>query len=199
VLSALLRRCKPSMPAPDRITALGVMCTVVQNAGCEPAWADKLFKAARLAAEQTVDAMVRRNAAFLLGVLVDLGAVADAKAVLGILQPMFVNPGGRAAYKWDQEDQATVVDNAAGAVARVVARLERGPLVDAVVAALVNFLPLRDDHEEDWAVYQAVAHALPSLSPATKAALQAKARLAAADPAVKGRMARAALDEILRG
>jgi len=66
-------------------------------------WAEKCFKVARLALQQTEDAPLRRNGAFFLGVLVEQGLVTDLPTVLQLLHPLFVNPGGRNAYKWDLE------------------------------------------------------------------------------------------------
>jgi len=70
-------------------------------------------------------------------------------------------------------------------------------MVEIVVRSLINHLPLRDDHQEDWVVYDALAHALPYLSADTLQGLRAKASLALKDEKVESKLAKMALVRII--
>jgi len=92
-----------------------------------------------------------------------------------------------------------VLDNAVGAVARVLLRLDRADMIEVVVASLLPHLPLKDDHQEDWVVYESLAYASDFLSEETRSKLAGKAAAALADSRVESRLARAALERIMRG
>jgi hypothetical protein len=112
--------------------------------------------------------------------------------------------------RWDQEDQAAVVDNACGAVARVLAALcasgrGQAALIQLVAESLLPHLPLRADHQEDWAVYDALARSREFLSAEARAQVRAVAQHALralqdgeADSAGGGRFARQVLEQLVR-
>jgi importin-4 len=92
------------------------------------------------------DSQVKSNAAYAVGMLVEnSGNVQEIKkaypTILGKLEPLL------------HTSEARQLDNAAGCVARMISRHPDNIPLDDVLPALVNLLPLKEDYEENIAVW----------------------------------------------
>ena len=196
VVSLLLRFSRASMPPRDRVTGVGCLCQLVQHLtfGGEAArvlgpYAAKMFKLALTAVTSAKDQPVRRNATFLVGVMAEAGLLTAAQCVDGLT-------GVRAAFdeaardtshtRWDTENRLAVMDNACGAVARLLGRLVQlnalsADKIEAVVGGLVAALPIREDHLEDWVCYDTLALVASAVSPPTRGLIRDVAARAVQD------------------
>lgn len=104
---------------------------------------------------------VQRTAAFLCGVLlqhtpqiINTGSLINISQILAALHPLF-----------DSQRPAVVVDNACGAVARLITTFPQSVPLQHVLPVLLTALPLREDHEEETPVWTCLIQIVKS-SPA---------------------------------
>lgn len=183
VLPALMRRSKPKMPLRDRICAVGALSQLITNArgGYDPSSGNKLVNVAMDAMRQSDDACLRRNGLVLLGALVDSGERRlDLLTCLTHLRPLFAHHVASAKEKervgtttsWELEDDLAVVDNASALVARCLLREDfPAEAVEGVTNELLEYLPLKFDHDEDWIVYTSLSKVARGCSVAMALAL----------------------------
>ncbi|KAI4109865.1 MAG: hypothetical protein LQ339_001649 [Xanthoria mediterranea] len=131
----------------ERSTAVGVLAECIRGmeASVTP-YTSSLFKILmhRL---QDEDAGVKSNAVFAIGLLVansederEIGR--NFNTVLAKLEPLL------------GEDEARTKDNAAGCVGRMISNYQDKVPLGAVLPALVSVLPLKEDFEENTAVWE---------------------------------------------
>ncbi len=131
----------------ERSTAVGVLAECIRGmeASVTP-YTSSLFKILmhRL---QDEDAGVKSNAVFAIGLLVansederEIGK--NFNTVLAKLEPLL------------GEDEARTKDNAAGCVGRMISNYQDKVPLGAVLPALVSVLPLKEDFEENTAVWE---------------------------------------------
>ena len=96
------------------------------------------------------DAEVRSNAAYGIGLLCEKSTdekevLSNYNVILGKLEPLL-----------HDQQQARLLDNSAGCVARMIRRHPSRVPLDDVLPALVRILPLREDYEENTAVFDMI-------------------------------------------
>lgn len=129
----------------ERSTAVGVLAELIRGMGAAVTPStDRLYKIFlhRLSDE---DAEAKSNAAFGIGLLVE--KTEDAKMaqhfpeILRKMEPLL------------QTEEKRCCDNAAGCVSRMIIKSQGNVPLEAVVPALVDILPLKEDWEENEAVW----------------------------------------------
>ena len=129
----------------ERSTAVGVLAELIRGMGSEVTPStDRLYKVLfhRLGDE---DAEAKSNAAYGIGLLVE--NTEDAKMaqnfpeILRKLEPLL------------QTEEKRCCDNAAGCVSRMIMKSQGSVPLEAVLPALVDILPLKEDFEENGAVW----------------------------------------------
>jgi len=134
----------------ERSTAIGTIAECIGNTGSSiTAYTTGLMRVLikRLGDE---DPEVRSNAAYGTGLLCEKSTdekevLSNYNVILGKLEPLL-----------HDRQQARLLDNSAGCVARMIRRHpSRVPLED-VLPALVRILPLREDYEENTAVFDMI-------------------------------------------
>ena len=164
IYDPLMRYTRASRPTYDRIMALGLLAEIVQ--GIEAAvipFAPKLLTLA-LQSMQDPSPGVKRNAAFLCGMVMLHGGSAtasQARAALTALFPLTNELSGakKGATSFAYSDRAAIVDNACGAIARIIVGIPAAQLPLAeMLPHYLSHLPLKFDHEEDAVVFRSLAH-----------------------------------------
>ncbi|CAM9441954.1 unnamed protein product, partial [Phaeothamnion confervicola] len=182
VLPSLLELTRGTRTADERSFAVGALAEVVEALGGAAAhYFPTLLPTAKLALASG-DASVRRNSAFLAGVLAQAAGPAVAPHAIELLQslePLFRPEAGAAAGGKGGNGstaagaEAGVVDNAASAVARLImASPESVPLAH-VLPTFLKVLPLRADQSENKSVYRCVLGLLAGGGPDVAAQLPA--------------------------
>jgi hypothetical protein len=137
----------------ERSSAVGTMadCIDGMNAACTP-YTQKLMRllVKRLSDE---DPEVKSNAAFGAGLLCEKST--DAKEVLSNyntilskLEPLLDASSGAS------DSHARLLDNAAGCVSRMIKKSPQHVPLEEVLPRLVEILPLKEDYDENEAVYE---------------------------------------------
>ncbi|GBG26624.1 Importin-4 [Hondaea fermentalgiana] len=156
---------------PRQVTICGALAEITDGlgpGGCAPFARELIMYAVPLLSCEL--ALARRNAAFLLGTAVALAGStlqSDGETLMKLLQALEPLLGeaaevDRAAAEARAEDRSlpfeitdvqAVVDNACGAVARLLMRADPGVLpVERIFPSLLQMLPLRFDLSENFAV-----------------------------------------------
>lgn len=134
----------------ERSTAVGTVAECVGNmGGSVSAFTAGLMRVLlkRLGDE---DPEVRSNAAYGVGLLCEKSedekeVLSNYNVILGKLEPLL-----------HQRQEARLLDNSAGCVARMTKRHPSRVPLDDVLPALVEILPLREDYEENTAVFDMI-------------------------------------------
>ena len=129
----------------ERSTSVGVLAEIIRCMGSPvTAWTDRLYKilSHRLSDE---DAETKSNAAYGMGLLVQKtevqSIVSSFPEILRKLEPLL------------QTDEKRCCDNAAGCVSRMIMKDQGSMPLEMVLPALVDILPLKEDYEENEAVW----------------------------------------------
>lgn len=134
----------------ERSTSVGVIAECVRGMqGAVTPWTKGLMKLLmhRLSDE---DAETKSNAAYAVGLLLEhtqdeeVAAGKSLARILEMLEPLM------------RTDAARAKDNAAGCVARIVTQYPDRVPVDAILPALVDLLPLKEDWEENEPVWKMI-------------------------------------------
>jgi len=174
IINVLLQKSKQSGSnalSTRQVTICGAFAEIVGGlgpSGCA-AFAKELMMYA-VSLLSSTHALARRNAAFLLGNLVALGGSqlqGDSQTLFQLLQalePLFgeaaeidaaaaeANQEGRQ-LSFEITDSQAVVDNACGAIARILLHASSGAVpAEQVFPMLLSMLPLRFDMSENYAV-----------------------------------------------
>lgn len=133
----------------ERITSVGVIAECIRAMGSTVTPSTTSLLKILLHRLSDEDAEVKSNAAFAIGLLQESSTreteiLKSFNPILAKLEPML------------HMDVARAKDNAAGCVARMILRHESHVPVDAVVPALVQILPLREDYEENEPVWRMI-------------------------------------------
>jgi hypothetical protein len=136
-----------------RATAIGAIAEAIKGAHAlpPPELTAQLFRLGLNGlANRQADPDIQRTAAFLCGVLIEMGGHSMETQITNTLQalhPLFGSP------------DPTVIDNACGAVARIIIAFPDSPHVpiEYILPTLLPTLPLRKDHQEDEPVWKCVA------------------------------------------
>ena len=155
-----------------RATAIGAMAEAVKGARVLPPLElmSQLFQLGLTGmTNRQADPDIQRTAAFLCGVLIEMGGNSTEAYLTNTLQalhPLFASP------------DPTVIDNACGAVARIITTFPASPNVpiEYILPTLLPALPLRKDHQEDEPVWRCVAE----LTTSPKVNVQGQGETAAA-------------------
>lgn len=136
-----------------RSTAIGAMAETINGADALPSSPEMITQLCQLGlmglTDPELDPDIQRTSAFLCGVLVELGGSNMESFVLQILQgihPLYSSP------------DPTVIDNACGAVARIINAFPNSPHVplEHILPILLPALPIKRDHQEDEPVWKCV-------------------------------------------
>jgi len=134
----------------ERSTAIGTIAECVGNMGSSVTPYTASLMRVFLKRLGDEDPEVRSNAAYGTGLLCEKSTdekevLSNYSVILGKLEPLL-----------HDQQQARLLDNSAGCVARMIRRHpSRVPLED-VLPALVRILPLREDYEENTAVFDMI-------------------------------------------
>jgi len=159
ILPELLKYVGPNRDAGDKMMGLGTMaeCSNAMASGAAPFLKDMLPFAFAGIKDANMD--VKRNAIFMLGVLayhLKPHFEASVMQLLGLLHPIFSNI---------DKYSNVVVDNACGAIARIIKAQYQIPL-EQVLPVFIQSLPLREDFDENEVVYSSILSLLQSGNPA---------------------------------
>eukprot|EP00026_Physarum_polycephalum_P001374 Phypoly_transcript_01375.p1 GENE.Phypoly_transcript_01375~~Phypoly_transcript_01375.p1 ORF type:complete len:1095 (+),score=165.56 Phypoly_transcript_01375:41-3286(+) len=136
-----------------RATSIGAMAETIKGAHTlpPPDLTSQLFQLGLNGmTNRQADPDIQRTAAFLCGVVIEMGGNNMETQITNALQalhPLFGSP------------DPTVIDNACGAVARIILTFPDSPHVpiEFILPTLLPALPLRKDHQEDEPVWKCVA------------------------------------------
>lgn len=133
----------------ERITSVGVIAECIRAMGPTVTPSTTPLLKILLHRLSDEDAEVKSNAAFALGLLQESSSseaeiLKTFNPILSKLEPML------------HMDVARAKDNAAGCVARMILRHEDHVPIQAVLPALVQILPLREDYEENEPVWKMI-------------------------------------------
>ena len=164
IYDPLMKYTRASRPTYDRIMALGLLAEIVQ--GITTAAEQYVGSLLPLALQSMNDPHpgVKRNAAFLCGMVMRHGGAAAASQTNAALSALFpltneLEGAKRGATSFAFSDRQAVVDNACGAIARILLAVSPAQLpLSQVLPPLFVHLPLKFDHEEDGVVFEALAH-----------------------------------------
>lgn len=134
----------------ERSTAIGTIADCIGNMGASVTpYTPSMMKVLvhRLSDE---DPDTKANAAYGAGLLCEMSEneneiLKNYGTILGKLEPMLHN-----------QQNARVLDNAAGCVARMIAKHPDSMPLQEVLPKLVELLPLKEDYEENAPVYKMV-------------------------------------------
>lgn len=136
-----------------RATVIGAMAEAIKGAHALPS-SELVLQLFQLGlngmANRQADPDIQRTAAFLCGILIEMGGKSMEAYIANALQalhPLFASP------------DPTVIDNACGAVARIITAFPDSPHVpiEHILPILLPALPLKKDHQEDEPVWKCVA------------------------------------------
>lgn len=141
----------------ERSTSIGVIAECIRGMGSQVTpFTTSLLKLLihRLGDE---DSETKSNAAFATGLLLensssDQELLKSYNTILAKLEPLLRTQESRA------------MDNAAGCVSRMIMKHQAHVPVSAVIPALVELLPLKEDFEENEPVYKMIVHLCMALS-----------------------------------
>ncbi|KAJ1918957.1 hypothetical protein H4219_002313 [Mycoemilia scoparia] len=150
VLMRISNYYKPTCAPSDRSTAIGCLSEIAEkmNEGVTK-YFDVLFGLFTNGVSDS-SAEVRSNAAFGLGVLIQNASVDTSSqypAILRALHPLL-----------ESGNESNQADNACGAVARLVQKNPNAVPLSELLPVWLSHLPLKSDHQEDRAVYDAIAY-----------------------------------------
>ncbi len=133
-----------------RATAYGAMAEVIKGAASlpSPSIASQLFQFG-ISGMNNKQQDIQRTAAFLSGVMLQLGGSSTEAYVPQILLALSALFNSKS---------AVVVDNACGAVARIITTFPSSPYVplDRILPIFLPALPLKDDRQEDEPVWSCI-------------------------------------------
>ena len=142
----------------ERSTAVGTIAECIRAMG--PAITPSTSTLLKLLLHRLSDedSETKSNAAFAIGLLQeksqsDAEIVKAFPAILGKLEPLL------------QTKEARMVDNAAGCVSRMIMRHQAHVPIKMVLPALVELLPLKEDYEENEAVWGMIVQLCMFLPP----------------------------------
>jgi importin-4 len=152
IFPTLMKYARPTVHHSLRAAAIGAMAEATKGADTPPTpeMTVQLFQLGLTGlTNRTANPDIQRTSAFLCGVLLELGKDLLESYVLNTLQglhPLFGSP------------DPTVVDNACGAVSRIITTFPNSPHVplEHVLPILLAALPIRQDHQEDEPVWKCV-------------------------------------------
>lgn len=136
-----------------RSTSIGAMAETIKGADALPSSPEMITQLCQLGlaglTNPDMDPDIQRTSAFLCGVLVELGGSKMESFVLQILQAIHPLYSSR---------DPTVIDNACGAVARIILTFPNSPSVplEHILPILLPALPIKRDHQEDEVVWRCV-------------------------------------------
>ena len=133
----------------ERSTAIGVVAECIRAMGSEVTPYTSTLLRILLHRMSDEDAETKSNAAFAIGLLQenstnDAEILKSFNTVLAKLEPLL------------HTQEARAMDNAAGCVSRMVMRHQDHVPVEAVLPALVELLPLKEDFEENEPVFKMI-------------------------------------------
>jgi hypothetical protein len=151
-IKPLSRYLNTSRTASDRSMAVGCYAEILDGLkhAAAPYMEDMLPVAFAMLRDE--HEKVQRNACFLIGVMAtnapdNSSFFNNLNDILLLMQPFFVNA--------EQFDGA-LVDNACSAIARLIVRSSTVLPMHTLLPVFLRTLPLREDHQEDEAVYNAI-------------------------------------------
>ncbi|XP_050398948.1 importin-4 [Patella vulgata] len=145
-LTDLLKRLKATSSVPEKSFAVGTLAEVVQACGAASAeFVDTLYPLF-MKHIQDEDEEVKSNAVFAVGVLAQYGGEKLHSKFPVILKTLFDLVSG-------DEDNPRVLDNVCAAICRLILTNSSCIPFDKVIPAIVSFLPLKEDYEENHTVY----------------------------------------------
>ncbi|ESO82779.1 hypothetical protein LOTGIDRAFT_229803 [Lottia gigantea] len=146
-LTDLLKRLKVTSSVPEKSFAVGTLAEVIQACGdVSAAFVDTLYPLfMRLINDE--DEEVRSNAVFAIGVLAQYGGQKLHGNFPVILKSLFD------IVSKEEEENPRVLDNVCAAICRLIMTNSSAIPFDKVIPAIVSFLPLKEDYEENHTVY----------------------------------------------
>ncbi|PVV00661.1 hypothetical protein BB560_004946 [Smittium megazygosporum] len=151
----LLSFYKPTCALSERSMSIGCLSEITKNlgTGIQP-YAESIYQVL-ISGLSDPEAEVKSNSAFGLGVLVqnvNIDWTPQLPTMLTALSGLFqltTNP-------------SNVLDNACGSLAKLILKLKEAIPYSEVLPTWLSNLPLKSDHEEDQAVYEAIVFLLES-------------------------------------
>jgi importin-4 len=148
ILPLIAKHYQKNKPVSDRNMAIGALAEIVEGleGGVTPFTNDLLTLFANALNDE--DDEVRSNGAFAVGVLVANSHCDLTKFygdMLKLLQPLF-----------NFDNKTNAVDNACGAVCRMILKNPQSVPIEAVMPTVLAKLPLKRDYEENTPVYRCI-------------------------------------------